>query len=148
MKYSLQRNKLHPIKGIIYIVLFLVSQGNLKEQKENWLSNSLPILQRQNKTFYPRRYQKSVSNKFNVLAHECWVHANQWQERASQTNSVSILTASCTISWTCSESSCLCNKLQAIAMHNWLIINLPKSHQSSKTNRSTLHTYTFIYLLA
>lgn len=33
--YSLQGNKLHPIKWIFHIVLFLVPQGNLKEEKIN-----------------------------------------------------------------------------------------------------------------
>lgn len=97
MKYSLQRNKLHPIKGIIHIVLFLVSQSNLKAQKENWLSNSLPILQGQNKTFYPRTNSLSATNLMYWLMSVEFMPINA-QERASQTNSVSILTASSTIS--------------------------------------------------
>lgn len=139
-KYSLQRNKLHPIKGIFHIVLFLAPQGNLKEQKEKWLNNlgrNIPL------PFPSYEGKLKHTNSLSATNFMYWLMSVEFmpisaQGRASHTNSISIWTASCTILWTRSESSGLSNKLQAIAMH-WLIINPSKSYQSSKTNMTTSH---------
>ena len=154
MKYSLQGNKLHPIKGIFHIVLSLVPQGNLKGQKERqltnlgrqgkgWESTSLPILPRHIENFQCRTNSLSATNFIYWLMRVEFIPINA-QGSASHTNSVSISTASSTRLWTRSDSSGLCNKLQAIEMH-WLIIHSPESYQSFETNMRMYSSTTSIH---